>query len=113
LARLALGGGMAGTLFGEPALGRLEAGAPADLIVLDYDPPAPLHDGSLAGHWMFGLSSARVRDVMVNGEFVVLDRRTIRVDADKVAADAAAAAGRLWTRLDRMGPHPFQPAGLG
>ena len=46
---------------------KLEAGAPADLVVLDYAAPAPLHAGSFPGHWVFGLSSRHVRDVMVAG----------------------------------------------
>ena len=36
LARLAEGARLAGRAFGEPLLGTLEAGAPADLVVLDY-----------------------------------------------------------------------------
>jgi hypothetical protein len=40
----------------------------------------------------------------------VLDRRTTRVDQEKIAADAAGAAERLWERTDAIGPHPFEPA---
>src|SRR5207244_9936147 len=111
LRRLAAGAEMAGRLFGEPSLGRLEPGAPADLVILEYDPPGPLDGDSVGTHWMFGLSAARVRDVMVDGEFVVRDRRLARVDQDKVAAQAVAAASRLRDRLDRLAPHPFEPAG--
>ena len=31
----------------------------------------PLRESSFAGHWIFGLSSRHVRDVMVGGEWVV------------------------------------------
>ncbi len=110
LARMAEGGRFAATMFGEPALGRIEPDAPADLVVLQYDAPAPLTDENLAGHWMFGLGSRHVRDVVVAGEVVVRDRRLTAVDQEKIAVDAAAAAERLWGRMDQIGPHPFQPA---
>jgi putative selenium metabolism protein SsnA len=112
LGRLAVGAAIAGRAFGRPLLGRIEAGAPADLAVLDYDPPTALDDGTLAGHWVFGLSSAAVRDVLVAGEPVVRDRRLTRIDEDELAATARAETRRLWERLDALGPHPFHPSRL-
>jgi putative selenium metabolism protein SsnA len=109
LARLADSARLAGRIFEEPLLGALEPGAPADLVVLDSAAPAPVHAGSFAGHWIFGLSSRHVRDVMVGGEWVVRDRRLTRMDAEAVAAAALPEAERLWQRLDELGPHPFEP----
>jgi putative selenium metabolism protein SsnA len=109
--RLGTGARFAGQAFGEPLLGRIEPGAPADLSVLDYSAPTPLEDGTIAGHWFFGLSSRHVRDVMVAGELVVADRRLTGLDQDKVAAEASAAAGRMWRRLEDIPAHSFQPAG--
>ncbi len=100
---------MVGRGYAEPLLGRLEPGAPADLVVRDYDPPTPIAAENLAGHWTFGLSAGAVRDVIVGGEVVVRDRRPVRVDGAKVAAEAHAAAERLWARLERIDPHPFAP----
>ncbi|HXR12053.1 MAG TPA: hypothetical protein VN770_07150, partial [Gaiellaceae bacterium] len=100
---------LAGRSFGEPLLGTLEAGAPADIVVLDYAAPAPVTDASFAGHWIFALSSRHVRDVMVAGEWVVTDRRLTRVDQDELAASACIQARRLWERLDGIPAHPFAP----
>lgn len=111
LARLADGARLAGLVFEEPLLGTLEIGAPADLAVLDYAAPAPLHDASLAGHLVFGLSARWVRDVMVAGEWVVRDRRLARVDQQELVADARAEAERLWRRVSEIGPHDFEPKG--
>ena len=111
LERLAEGARFVGEAFGEPRLGTLEVGAPADLVVLDYAAPAPLHAASFPGHWVFGLSSRHVRDVMVNGEWVVLDRQPTRVDAQELAASARVQADRLWKRLAEIGPHEFEPKG--
>ncbi|HSF60133.1 MAG TPA: amidohydrolase family protein [Gaiellaceae bacterium] len=111
LERLAAGARFAGAAFGERQLGRLQPGAPADLVVLDYASPAPLHAGSFPGHWIFGLASRHVRDVLVAGEWVVLDRQLTRLDAQELAAEARAQAERLWKRLDEIGPHEFEPKG--
>ena len=111
LQRLAESGHLAGRAFDEPLLGALEPGAPADLVVLDYAAPTPVHDGSFAGHWVFGLSARVVRDVMVAGEWVVTDRRLTRVDQQQLAAVALGEAERLWRRLDEIGPHEFEPKG--
>jgi putative selenium metabolism protein SsnA len=111
LQRLAEGARIGGRSFGEPLLGQIAPGAPADLIVLDYAPPTPVSEANLGGHWVFGLSSRHVRDVIVAGELVIADGRSTRVDEAKLAEEAAREAGRLWARLDQIPPHPFTPKG--
>jgi putative selenium metabolism protein SsnA len=111
LRRLAQGARLAGRCFGEPLLGLIEPGAPADLMVLGYQAPTPLSAGNLAGHWVFGVSSRQVRDVIVAGELVIADGRSTRVDEEQIAADAARETARLWQRLEQIAPHPFSPKG--
>jgi putative selenium metabolism protein SsnA len=110
LGRLAAGAAFAGRAFDEPLLGRIEPGAPADLVVLDYDPPTPLTAENLAGHWMFGLSARDVRDVVVGGSVVVRDRRLVRAGEAEPRAYSQAAAQELWRRMDVIEEHPFAPA---
>lgn len=105
LERLATGAAFVGAAFAEPLLGRIAVGGPADLVVLDYSAPTPLEAGTLGGHWIFGISAARVRDVIVGGELVVRNRRLTRVDEAALSAGAAAQTKRLWARLDDMEAH--------
>ena len=109
LAHLAEGARFAGRVFGEPLLGTIVSGAPADLVVLDYAPPAPLDSGNVAGHWVFGLGSRAVRDVIVGGEVVVRDRKLTRADQRELAEGAAVEARRMWERLEKIPAHPFEP----
>jgi putative selenium metabolism protein SsnA len=109
LARLAAGVRLPGDAFGEPSLGRIVPGAPADLVVLDYPAPTPVTADSLAGHWIFGLSARTVRDVMVGGRIVVRERRLANIDQDALAAQARVEATRLWARLESIAEHPFAP----
>jgi putative selenium metabolism protein SsnA len=99
LALLVGGHRLAGATFGLP-LGRLDAGAPADLVVLDYRPPTPLTAENLAGHLLFGLDRSHVRSTMVAGRFVLRDRRITGVDEAAVFAGARRAAETLWVRMD-------------
>jgi putative selenium metabolism protein SsnA len=111
LDRLAVGAELAAAAFGERHLGKLDAGAPADLVVLDYAIPTPLDTHSFPGHWVFGLASRHVRDVMVAGEWVVLDRQLVRADHRELAVEARMQAERLWRRLEDVPAHEFEPKG--
>jgi putative selenium metabolism protein SsnA len=113
LGRLGAAAAFAGRVFGEPLLGRIEMGAPADLVVLDYDPPTPVTAENLAGHWIYGLSARNVRHVLMNGEMVVRDRRLTRVDEADLRARSREFAERLWRRIDDVDEHPFVPQGAG
>ncbi len=110
LERLSASAALAGRAFAEPLLGTLRPGAPADAVVLDYPAPAPLTPASLAGHWVFGLDARRVRDVYVAGQLVIEDGRSTRLDGVELAAKNSAQAARLWTRVEQIPPHDFEPA---
>jgi putative selenium metabolism protein SsnA len=81
------------------SLGRIEPGAPADLVAFDYRAPTPLEPGALGGHLLFGLPGARARHVVVDGRPVVRDHQTATVDEEALYARAREAAERLWARM--------------
>ena len=97
---LAGGHRLGAALFGLP-FGKLDTGGPADLVLLDYDPPTPLAAENLGGHLLFGIDRGHVRSVMVAGRWVVRDRALAQVDGRAVAAQARAAAAGLWERMAR------------
>lgn len=101
LGLLSGGASLAGEAFGLP-LGKLDVGAAADLVVMDYRPPTPLTADNLAGHVLFGMSSHHVHCVMIAGMWVMLGRQFPGVDLDDVAARAREAATRLWTRMQAV-----------
>jgi putative selenium metabolism protein SsnA len=98
---LAGGHRLGAAVFGLP-FGKLDAGGPADLVVLDYRPPTPLTTASLGGHLLFGIDRSHVRSVMVAGRWVVRDRALVNLDARAVAERAQAVAARLWARMARI-----------
>jgi cytosine/adenosine deaminase-related metal-dependent hydrolase len=84
-----------GAAFGE-SLGTLAVGAPADLTLLDYDPPTPMTTENVLGHLLFGWGAHLVRSVLVAGRFVYRDRRFPHLDPAAAAERTRAAAARLW-----------------
>jgi putative selenium metabolism protein SsnA len=98
---LAGGHRLASALFGLP-FGKLDAGGPADLVVLQYDPPTPLRTGNLAGHLLFGMDRSHVRSVLVAGRWIVRDRSVLGLDAPALFARAQAEAERLWQRMAQV-----------
>ncbi|HLK62252.1 MAG TPA: putative aminohydrolase SsnA [Bryobacteraceae bacterium] len=80
-------------------IGRIETGARADLMLVDYYPPTPIHSGNLCGHFAFGISNAPVDSLMVNGKWVMRGGHCVAVDERLVAERAAAQAKKLWERF--------------
>ncbi len=84
---------------GYPGFGKVEVGAPGDLVLWDYDPPTPLTGDNIAGHFAFGMSSRSVRTVMVAGSLRILDRHPL-YDDGAIQAGAREQAARLWKRME-------------
>jgi putative selenium metabolism protein SsnA len=85
--------------------GSVERGAVADLVVLDYRPPTPLVAENVAGHLVFGMRSADVESVLVNGHFV-LEGRRFPFDTEPIFRQARDAARKLWRNMDALGSVP-------
>lgn len=86
---------LASQAFGDD-IGSLAPGSAADLIVLDYQSPTPVTSENLAWHFAFGINSAAVESVMVNGRFVIRDRLHPH---DDVYAEARKASEKLWAKM--------------
>jgi putative selenium metabolism protein SsnA len=89
---------LAASFFGRD-FGSLAVGSPADLVVLDYNPPTPLQKSNLLSHFLFGMNSLTVESVMVDGEWVVRNRQIVRVREEEVMMKAVVVAEKLWRRM--------------
>jgi putative selenium metabolism protein SsnA len=99
--RLAAGCELASEQFGFP-VGTFEPGAAADLVVLDYQPPTPLHGENLAWHWMFSFGAHQVESVMIAGQWVLRNRKFPLVDEERIRIEARVQATRLWQRMQEL-----------
>lgn len=82
-------------------IGQLAVGAPADVVLLDYEPPTPLEAGTALGHLLFGTAvhSMRVTDSFVAGRPILRDSHFVDLDEDAIYAHAREQAASLWNRL--------------
>lgn len=85
--------------FGE-RLGEIAPGAPADLLMVDYQPATELSPRTLHAHLASGLLRAPVSGAMVAGEIVMDHGVLVTVDEREVASRARECAARLWGRLE-------------
>jgi putative selenium metabolism protein SsnA len=83
-------------------LGRIETGAKADLVLIDYYPPTPLTGDNLFGHLLFGIANAPVDSLIVNGRAVVRGGHMVNVDERAIAEKAATQARSLWQRFETL-----------
>ena len=110
---LATNAKVAARFLDEPQLGHLVPGAPADVIAVDSPPPTPVDSDNWFGHLAYGISEAPVRHTVSRGRAVLEDFRPTGLDAEALAAEARAAAPRLWKRfraLDWNTPYLGPPA---
>ncbi len=82
-----------------PDFGHLAAGAPADVIFVDYVPPTPLNAGNLPWHTIFGIDGTGVTTTIAGGKLLMRDRKLLTLDEGAIAARAQELAGKLWQRI--------------
>ena len=80
-------------------VGRIETGARADLMLVDYFPPTPVDSSNVFRHLLSGVANAPVDSLIVNGRYVMRERKLVNVEEGRIAEKAAARAKRLWERL--------------
>ena len=81
---------------GRPALGRLEVGAPADLVVLDPLAPAFVPLGDPLGQLVYAGRRGDVRTVIVGGRVLVEERRVPHIDVPALYGRVHEASERIW-----------------
>ncbi|MGB9592839.1 MAG: amidohydrolase family protein [Anaerolineae bacterium] len=88
------------TLYLDGAIGSLEPGKWADIIVVNLDtvhetPKFALSDNNVYSQLVYAAKSADVRDVAVAGRFLMRDRELLTIDVPAVQSDAEAMASRI------------------
>ncbi len=80
-------------------LGELAPGRPADLAILDYQPPTPLDETNFLGHLIFGLVDAVVDTTVCRGKILMKDKKILVLDEPRLAARSRELALQMWQRL--------------
>jgi len=80
-------------------LGEIAEGCPADLAILDYQPPTPLNEANFLGHLIFGLVDATVDTTVCKGEILMKNKKVLSLDEERIAAHSRELAPLMWQRL--------------
>jgi putative selenium metabolism protein SsnA len=83
-------------------LGELAEGRPADLAILDYQPPTVLSEANFLGHLIFGLVDATVDTTVCKGKILMRDKKILSMDEERIAARSRELAPQMWQRLAEL-----------
>jgi putative selenium metabolism protein SsnA len=79
-------------------IGRIEPGAEADLIFVDYHPFTPLTKDNLPWHIIFGFHESMITSTMVAGTLLMHDRQLLSMDEEEIFSKALSLAPGVWKK---------------
>lgn len=83
-------------------IGKLEVGAAADIIFVDYQATTPLTAGNLPWHILFGFESSLVTTTMVAGKILMQDRQLLTLNEAEITARSRELATAVWQRFEQL-----------
>ena len=84
--------------------GSLEVGKKADLIVLDTQRAHLVPAMRIVSAWIHNGQPSDIESVMVDGQFIMRNRKILTVDEDSIIAEADRVGRRVWSRVLAAGP---------
>ena len=93
---------LAGKFFPDAPIGAIVPGAHADIIFVDYHPYTPLNPDNLPWHILFGFVERMVTTTIVKGKVLMVDRKLLTLDEERITAEAQILAPEIWSRYERF-----------
>ena len=91
---------IAASRFWGREFGVIKEGTPADVILIDYDPPTPMNSENFAGHLVFGLSQTPVDTTIASGNILMRKKEIVCMDEEKICARSRELAEIIWKRMN-------------
>ena len=88
-------------------LGTLEVGKKADLFVLNTQRAHLVPAGRIVSAWIHNGQPADIESVMIDGQFVMRNRKVLTIDEDAIVAEADKVGRRIWSQVKAAGPIPI------
>ncbi len=82
----------------QDEIGSLKAGKKADLVLIKPDSPSPTNAATAMSYFTTTFQGSQVDTVIVDGEVVVKNRKSTRLDEDEVRKACVEQAADLWRR---------------
>jgi 5-methylthioadenosine/S-adenosylhomocysteine deaminase len=84
-------------------LGSLEVGKKADLIVLDTQRAHLVPAGRIVSAWIHNGQPSDIESSMVDGQFIMRNRKVLTMDEDSIVAEADKVGRRIWNKVLEAG----------
>lgn len=88
----------------EKRVGSLEVGKKADLLVVDTLRAHLVPAGRIVSAWIHNGQPSDIESVMVDGQFVMRNRKVLTMDEDSILREADAVGRRIWGKVLEGGP---------
>jgi 5-methylthioadenosine/S-adenosylhomocysteine deaminase len=88
----------------EKLIGSLEIGKKADLLVVDTLRAHLVPAGRIVSAWIHNGQPSDIDSVMVDGQFIMRNRKVLTMDEDAIIAEADKVGRRIWTQVQAAGP---------
>lgn len=88
----------------EQTIGSLQVGKKADLLVVDAQRAHLVPAGRIVSAWIHNGQPSDVESVMVDGEFVMRNRKVLTMDEAHIVAEADKVGRRVWKQVQAAGP---------
>ena len=86
-----------------PTLGSLEVGKKADLLVVDTRRAHLVPAGRIVSAWIHNGQPSDIESVMVDGQFIMRNRKVLTMDEDRLVAEADKVGRRIWKQVQAAG----------
>ena len=83
----------------QPSIGALEAGKKADIIVLDTRRVHLVPAMRILSAWIHNGQPSDIESVMVDGRFIMRDRKILTVDEGSLVSQAGEVGRRVWSKV--------------
>ena len=87
----------------DAVVGSLSVGKKADLIVLDTRRAHLVPAGRILSAWVHNGQASDVESSMVDGQFIMRDRKVLTIDEERIVAEADKVGRRIWTQVHAAG----------
>ena len=81
------------------SLNQFEGDGENNLVILDYDSPTEINQDNFLGHFIFGINSNHVKDVISDGKIIVKDRKIQNVNESEILEFSREQSVRLWKKM--------------